>query len=61
MKKAAIKEKYCVGCGVCVKTCPKSAIEISRGVFAEIDKEQCVGCGKCAKVCPAFLIYMEEL
>ena len=42
-----------------MKVCPKNAITIPKGVFAEIDLELCVGCGKCAKECPASVITLE--
>ena len=50
----------CVACGCCVKVCPLGAIEIVRGVAAQIDRERCVGCGRCARECPASVIRLEE-
>ena len=44
----------------CVKVCPKSAIQIARGVTAAVDLEKCVGCGRCAKECPATVITIRE-
>ena len=52
--------KECVACGCCVKGCPKSAIQIARGVTAVVDLEKCVGCGRCAKECPATVITIRE-
>ena len=52
--------KECVACGCCVKVCPLGAIEIVRGVAAQIDRERCVGCGRCARECPASVIRLEE-
>ena len=60
-KKAIVGKKYCVACGVCVKSCPVQAITISKGVYADINQDKCVGCSKCSKVCPADTIYMEEV
>ncbi len=45
-----IKEK-CVGCGVCVKVCPFSAIVI-KGKKAIIDLDKCTLCGACKDACP---------
>jgi ferredoxin len=53
---ATIDEVYCVGCGSCIKVCPKDAISVPRGVVAQVDMEKCVGCGLCAKMCPASVI-----
>ena len=59
-KKAQVEQNLCVACGCCVKVCPKSAIEIWRGIMAKVNMEKCVGCGKCAKECPASAIQIEE-
>ncbi len=50
----------CVACGVCLKACNFNAIEIKKGIIAEISKDACVGCGKCKMVCPANVIAMVE-
>lgn len=58
-RKAVVSIRECVACGCCAKVCPKDAITISKGIFAQIHSELCVGCGKCAKECPASVITME--
>ena len=61
MKKLAfVDKKICVACGVCLKACPKGAISIYRGCFAQIEESKCVGCGLCAKACPAGCITAAE-
>ena len=61
MKKTACADKnVCVACGVCLKSCPKGAIEIYRGCHAVVDDAKCVGCGLCGKVCPAGCIVVRE-
>ena len=61
MKKYAVpNQKICVACGVCLKACPKAAISIYKGCFAQVQEERCVGCGLCAKACPAGCIEMKE-
>lgn len=58
-RKAVVSTKDCVACGCCVKVCPRNAITVPKGIYAEINKTQCVGCGKCAKECPAGIITLE--
>lgn len=42
----------CIGCGACVKACPKKALEASeRGIT--ITRDICIGCGLCADICPS--------
>ncbi len=58
-RKAIVNIRECVACGCCIKICPRGAISIPKGIYAEIDKSLCIGCGKCAKECPASIITME--
>jgi len=60
-KRAYIEEKDCVACGCCVKVCPMKAIQVYRGLYAQVDADKCVGCGKCAKECPATVIEIREV
>jgi 4Fe-4S ferredoxin len=56
------KNDKCLGCGICVDTCPTSAMRlgpilpIARGLlksdFIGIDQHKCVLCGLCASSCP---------
>ncbi|WP_415931044.1 ATP-binding protein [Zhenpiania hominis] len=50
---ATVNQKLCVSCGACQNICPKEAISVWRGCYAESVPEACVGCGLCVKVCPA--------
>ena len=60
MKKVAVIDRnICVACGVCVKTCPKGALSIHKGCYAQVGKK-CVGCGLCARECPAGCITVKE-
>jgi formate hydrogenlyase subunit 6/NADH:ubiquinone oxidoreductase subunit I len=59
-RRAQIDRNQCVACGCCVKVCPMNAIEVYRGLYAQVN-EKCVGCGKCAKECPASIITIGEV
>ncbi len=50
----------CVVCGCCVKVCPRDAIHVVKGLFAQVE-ERCVGCGKCVRECPASVVELREV
>lgn len=56
LKAAKVAKAECVACGCCEKVCPKKAISVFRGIYAQVNQEKCVGCGLCAKACPADVI-----
>ncbi len=60
-RKAAVNQNDCVACGCCAKVCPLSAIQVVKGVAAQVDGSKCVGCGKCARECPASVIEIREV
>jgi len=60
-RKAFVAQEDCVACGCCVKVCPLLAIQIVKGIMAEVNMEKCVGCGKCAAECPASVITIREV
>lgn len=49
--KPFVKQKYCISCGACKKSCAHDAISFVEKK-ALIDKDKCVGCGRCIGVCP---------
>lgn len=58
-KYAEVDRHHCVGCGSCIKVCPREAVKVPHGIYAEIDLNKCIGCGLCAKECPASVIRIE--
>jgi len=53
---AEVDRSLCVGCGCCVKVCPRGAIAVWKGKYAYVNAESCVGCGLCGRACPADVI-----
>lgn len=49
--KPRVKERKCIGCGMCQKICAHSAITIT-DKKASINHDKCVGCGRCIGICP---------
>ena len=49
--KPRIRDKKCVGCGICARNCAHAAISIT-DKKAYIDHDKCVGCGRCIGECP---------
>jgi len=60
-RKAFVYQADCVACGCCAKVCPLGAIQILKGIMAQVDLAKCIGCGKCAKECPASVIELREV
>ena len=46
-----VRKDVCVGCGLCVESCPQQAISVQWGQ-AHIDRRKCNHCGLCIDVCP---------
>lgn len=47
-----IEPDKCVGCLLCLKSCPVDAISGTRKKVHVIDQELCIKCGACLDVCP---------
>ncbi len=59
-RRIALIGSDCVSCGSCVKVCPLQAIQIYKGMIAQVNADKCVGCGKCARNCPADVITIAQ-
>jgi uncharacterized Fe-S center protein len=53
-----VAEKYCTGCGACLKACAHDAIAVIEGK-ATIDATRCAGCSRCITVCPVKAIHIQ--
>lgn len=51
-----IDKNLCVECGLCVRSCPVSAIDLAKGT---IDGKACIACLGCVNNCPEQAVVME--
>lgn len=54
-----VDQNRCKGCKLCVVSCPRKILEMSKDLNAngdnycvQVDAERCVGCAFCAMICP---------
>ena len=43
----------CIGCGICVDSCPADVLELEDDRATVVDGEACIGCAACMDACPA--------
>ena len=65
-KKPVVVKNKCVGCGICVETCPleEKAISIRSDIFsrpvADYDYTRCIKCYCCQEMCPERAITIKK-
>lgn len=62
-----IDERYCKGCGICIRFCPKQILIISKEVNSRgyytpcvVEAGECTNCHQCELFCPDFAIFVVE-
>ena len=55
-----INHELCIGCGVCVDTCPMDVIRLDKTIKKAVIKypEDCMLCLYCERECPVRAIYI---
>jgi len=67
VSKVTIEKNRCKGCGLCVSTCPKQVLAMSKEIndkgyfYAHaVNPSACTGCRFCALMCPDVAICIEQ-
>ncbi|MBO4782635.1 MAG: 2-dehydropantoate 2-reductase [Lachnospiraceae bacterium] len=65
--KVKISDKFCKGCGYCIKYCPKKVLTAEDGLNAKgyvkvkvANQGDCIGCLQCSTVCPEAAITISK-
>ncbi len=56
----AIDQEKCIGCGLCVQTCPARTLSMNDDK-AVVSGERCIACGHCLAVCPSDAVSVTAL
>ena len=66
-KKVSFAEDRCKGCELCVHSCPKGIIRMSKSLNSMgfhpaevIEQDQCSSCGSCYRMCPDSVITVRK-
>ena len=51
-----VDQEKCVGCGVCISSCPVDAISMENDK-ATVRQDKCIFCGECFSACPQGAIW----
>lgn len=60
MHKFSVDKDKCVSCGLCVKDCLFSILELENGSPVFTQPEKCIGCLHCYAICPVGAISMDD-
>ncbi len=52
MSHPIIEADECIGCGICVDSCPQEVLEVVNGVCEPVNEDACIACGDCVEECP---------
>lgn len=57
----AYNPEKCTKCGICVKSCPTSALKISKeSPIPQLNRDKCILCLCCIEMCPENAAYLEK-
>ncbi len=67
MRRVKISKERCKSCGLCIRECPKHAIDMSDEYNAKgyrivtVDDAVCIQCGICYHICPDCVFEVVEV
>ena len=60
-----VKERLCIGCGLCAAICPVSCITMTWGTTKQwipfLNTNKCINCGQCYRICPNEISNLEKV
>ncbi|MCR4441478.1 MAG: 4Fe-4S binding protein [Peptococcaceae bacterium] len=60
--RVVVEERFCKGCGICVKFCPAGILELTAtGQLKVVNEDRCLGCKTCEIRCPDFAVIVEAM